>query len=42
MFHPHKSRVFWQYLTVRYGIGEQTIPPLEDIVSERAIPYLGY
>jgi len=38
MFHPHESRIFWQYLTDRHGIGEQSIPPLEDIVSERAIP----
>jgi len=28
---------FWQYLTDRHGIGEQTIPPLQDMVTERAL-----
>ncbi len=27
---------FWQYLTDRHGIGEQMIPPLQDMVTERA------
>jgi len=28
---------FWQYLIDRHGIGEQTIPPLQDMVAERAL-----
>lgn len=28
---------FWQYLTDRHGIGEQTIPSLPDIITERAL-----
>jgi len=28
---------FWQYLADRHGIGEQTIPPLQDIIAERAL-----
>ena len=33
---------FWQYLTDRHGIGEQTIPPLQDMVTERALLAPGY
>ncbi len=33
---------FWQYLTDRHGIGEQTIPPLQDMVTERASLAPGY
>ncbi len=33
---------FWQYLIDRHGIGEQTIPPLQDIVAERALLAPGY
>lgn len=27
---------FWQYLIDRHGIGEQTIPPLQDMIIEHA------
>ena len=30
---------FWQYLIDRHGMGEQTIPPLQDIIAERAPPF---
>jgi hypothetical protein len=33
---------FWQYLTDRHGIGEQTIPPLQDMVAECAFLAPGY
>lgn len=33
---------FWQYLTDRHGIGEQTIPPLQNIITERASLSPGY
>jgi hypothetical protein len=33
---------FWQYLIDRHGIGEQTIPPLQDMVAERALLAPGY
>ena len=33
---------FWQYLTDRHGIGEQSIPPLQDMVTEHASFAPGY
>ncbi len=33
---------FWQYLTDRHGIGEQSIPPLQDMIAERASLAPGY
>jgi len=33
---------FWQYLIDRHDIGEQSIPPLQDIVAERALLAPGY
>jgi hypothetical protein len=33
---------FWQYLTDRHGIGEQTIPLLQDMITERASLAPGY
>ena len=33
---------FWQYLTDRHGIGEQSIPPLQNMVTERALLAPGY
>ncbi len=33
---------FWQYLTDRHGIGEQMIPPLQDMLTERASFAPGY
>ena len=27
---------FWQYLIDRHGMGEQIIPPLQNIIAERA------
>jgi hypothetical protein len=33
---------FWHYLTDRLGIGEQTIAPLPDIITERAASATGY
>ena len=33
---------FWQYLTDRHGVGEQTIPPLQDMITKRASLAPGY
>ncbi|MCY4356186.1 MAG: hypothetical protein OXD01_01545, partial [Gammaproteobacteria bacterium] len=33
---------FWDYLTDRLGIGKKTIPPLPDIIAERAAVATGY
>ena len=33
---------FWQYLTDRLGVGENTIAPLSDIIAERATIATGY
>jgi len=33
---------FWHYLTDRLGIGEQSIPPLPDIITQRAAVATGY
>ncbi|MCP4235149.1 MAG: transposase [Aestuariibacter sp.] len=33
---------FWHYLTNRLGIGDQTIAPLPDIITERAASATGY
>ena len=33
---------FWHYLTDRFGIGEQTIAPLPNIITERAALATGY
>jgi len=33
---------FWQYLIDRHGIGEQTIPPLQDMITEHASLAPGY
>jgi len=33
---------FWQYLTDRHGIGDQSIPLLQDIVIEHASLAPGY
>ncbi len=33
---------FWDYLTDRLGIGNKTIPPLPDIIAERAAVATGY
>ena len=33
---------FWLYLTSRLGIGDQTIAPLSDIITERAASATGY
>lgn len=33
---------FWQYLADRHGIGEQTIPPLQGMIAERALLAPGY
>jgi len=28
---------FWQFLIDRHGIGQQTIPPLQNLVAKRAL-----
>jgi len=33
---------FWQYLTDRHGIGDQSIPPLQDMITEHASLAPGY
>jgi hypothetical protein len=33
---------FWHYLTDRLGIGEQTIPPLPEIITARVALATGY